>query len=151
MLPLPQAGHVLASDPWHLLSSGALFFQVLPGHSLSSSKSVQVTFPDTLFNVAAVHPHYPLLPGLFSFQFCRSVMSNSLESHVWWPARLLHPWDFPGKNTGVVCHFLCQGIFPAQGSNPGLPNCRQTLHHLSYQESPINLPTKQKETHRHKK
>ena len=77
-------------------------------------------------------------------------MSNSLESHVWWPARLLHPWDFPGKNTGVVCHFLCQGIFPAQGSNPGLPNCRQTLHHLSYQESPINLPTKQKETHRHR-
>lgn len=68
-LPLPQAGHVLASDPWHLLSSGALFFQVPPGHSLSSSKSVQVTFPDTLFNVAASHPHYPLLPGLFSFQF----------------------------------------------------------------------------------
>ena len=30
------------------------------------------------------------------------------------------PWDFPGKNTGVGSHFLLQGIFPAQGSNPGL-------------------------------
>ena len=34
------------------------------------------------------------------------------------PARLLCPWDFPGKNTGVGCHFLLQGIFPTQGLNP---------------------------------
>ena len=34
------------------------------------------------------------------------------------PIRLLCPWDFPGKNTGVGCHFLLQGIFPTQGSNP---------------------------------
>ena len=33
------------------------------------------------------------------------------------PAVLLCPWDFPGKNTGVGCHFLHQGIFPTQGSN----------------------------------
>ena len=31
-----------------------------------------------------------------------------------------------GKNTGVGCHFLLQGIFPTQRSNPGLPHCRQT-------------------------
>ena len=43
------------------------------------------------------------------------------------PTRLLCPWDFPGKNTGVGCHFLRQEIFPTQGSNPGLPHCRQTL------------------------
>ena len=36
-------------------------------------------------------------------------------------------WDFPGNNTGVGCHFLLQGIFPTQGSNPGLPHCRQML------------------------
>ena len=30
------------------------------------------------------------------------------------------PWDSPGKNTGVGCHALLQGIFPTQGSNPGL-------------------------------
>ena len=34
--------------------------------------------------------------------------------------RLPCPWDSPGKNTGVGCHFLLQGIFPTQGSNPGL-------------------------------
>ena len=31
--------------------------------------------------------------------------------------------DLPGKNTGVGCHALLQGIFPTQGSNPGLPHC----------------------------
>ena len=49
-----------------------------------------------------------------------SVMSNSLQPHGQQPARLLCPWDFPGKNTGVGCHFLLQGIFPTQGSNPRL-------------------------------
>ena len=43
------------------------------------------------------------------------------------PTRLLCPWNFPGKNTGVGCHFLLQGIFPTQGSNPGLLYFRQTL------------------------
>ena len=41
--------------------------------------------------------------------------------------------DSPGKNTGVGCHVLLQGIFPTQGSNPGLPHCRQILYHLSHQ------------------
>src|SRR5574337_797045 len=36
---------------------------------------------------------------------------------------LLCPWNFPGKSTRVGCHFLLQGIFPTQGSNPGLPHC----------------------------
>ena len=52
------------------------------------------------------------------------------------PARLLCPWDSPGKNTGVGCHALLQGIFPTQGSNPGLPHCWQILHQLSYQGCP---------------
>ena len=37
------------------------------------------------------------------------------------PARLLCPGDFPGKSTGVGCHFLLQGIFPTQGYEPGSP------------------------------
>ena len=47
-------------------------------------------------------------------------MSSSLWPYGLQPARLLCPWDFPGKNTGEVCHFLLQGIFPTQGSNPRL-------------------------------
>ena len=49
--------------------------------------------------------------------FSHSVMSNSLWPHRLGPTRLLYPWDFPGKNTGVGCHSLLQGIFPTQGSN----------------------------------
>jgi len=49
--------------------------------------------------------------------------------------RLLCPWDFLGKRTGVGCHFLLQRIFLTQGSNPGLPHCRQTLDRLSHQGS----------------
>ena len=44
--------------------------------------------------------------------------------------------DSPGKNIGVDCHALLQGIFPTQGLNPGLPHCRQLLYHLSHQGSP---------------
>ena len=40
---------------------------------------------------------------------------------------------FSGKNTGVGCHFLLQGIFPTQRSNPGLPHCRRIPYHLSHQ------------------
>ena len=46
------------------------------------------------------------------------------------------PWDFPGKNTGVGSHFLLQGIFLTQESNPGLLHCRQILYCLSHQGSP---------------
>ena len=47
-----------------------------------------------------------------------SIMSDSLPPRGSKPARLFCPWDFPGKNTGVGCHFLLQGIFLTQGSNP---------------------------------
>ena len=64
----------------------------------------------------------------------RSVMSDSLQQHGLQPARLLCPWDSPGKNNGVGCHFLLlQGIFPTQGSNPSLLHCRQILYLLSHQ------------------
>ena len=56
------------------------------------------------------------MPLLFS---CL-VVSNSLQPHGLSPTRLLCPWDFSGKNTGMDCHFLPQGIFPIQGSNPHL-------------------------------
>ena len=48
------------------------------------------------------------------------------------PARLHCPWDFPGKNTGVSCHFLLQGIFLTQGSNALLSPALDSLalHHL---------------------
>ena len=42
--------------------------------------------------------------------YAASVMSNSVWPHRWQPTRPCHPWDSPGKNTGVGCHFLLQSI-----------------------------------------
>ena len=61
----------------------------------------------------------------------RSVMSDSLRPHG-----LYSPWNSPGQNTGVGSLSLLQGIFPTQGSNPGLPHCRRILYWLSHQGSP---------------
>ena len=55
---------------------------------------------------------------------------DSSWSHRLQPARLLCPWDFPGKNTGVGCSFLFQGIFPPQGSH---------LHLLHWQMESLPL------------
>ena len=61
-------------------------------------------------------------------KFVVVVLSLSSVRFLWphglYPTRLLCPWDFPGKNTGVGCHFLHQRIFPTQGSNPHLLHCR---------------------------
>ena len=51
-----------------------------------------------------------------------SVLSNSLPPHG-----LYSPWNSLGQNTGVGSLSLFQGIFPPQGSNPGLLHCRQIL------------------------
>ena len=61
----------------------------------------------------------------------RSVSSSSLQPHV-----LYSPWNSPGCNTGAGSLSFLQGIFPTQGSNPGLPHCRQILHQLSHKGSP---------------
>ena len=50
-----------------------------------------------------------------SLQLCLT-----LQPQVLWRTRLLCPWNFPDKNTGVGCYFLLQGIFPTQGLNPHL-------------------------------
>ena len=58
-----------------------------------------------------------------------------LQPHRLYPARLLSPWIFPGKNTGEGCHFQLQGIFPTQKSNPHLLHCRQILYHWATWET----------------
>ena len=61
-----------------------------------------------------------------------SVVSDSLQLHG-----LYSPWDSPGQNTGVGSLSLLLGIFRTQGSNPGLPHCRQILYKLSHKGSPF--------------
>ena len=63
-------------------------------------------------------------------------MSNFL-----WPHGLYSPWNSPGHNSGVGSLSLLQGIFPTQGSNPGLPHCRWILYQLSHKGSPTICTT----------
>ena len=55
---------------------------------------------------------------------------------LWDPHGIYSPWNSPGQNTGVGNLSLLQGIFPNQGSNPGLLHCRQILYQLSHKGSP---------------
>ena len=67
-----------------------------------------------------------------------SSVSCSLWPHRLWPVRLLCPWNSPGKNTGMGCHFLLQGLFLIQGSNLCLLcllHSRHILYPLSHQRS----------------
>ena len=85
--------------------------------------------------------------GLISFRMdwwdlleVQGILKSLLQHHgsnasVLGPARLLCPWNFPGKNTWVGVHSLLQGIFLTQGLNLGLLHCRQILYHLSHQGS----------------
>ena len=75
--------------------------------------------------------------------------SHSVESDSLWPHGLHSPWNSPGQNTGVGSLSFSRGssqprdpnpgIFPTQGSNPGLPHCRWILYQLSHKGSPIIL------------
>ena len=66
-------------------------------------------------------------------------MSDSLQPHGLCPPGSSVHGDSPGKNTGVGYHDLLQGIFPNQGLNLGLPQCRWILYYLSLQGSPFYL------------
>ena len=59
-----------------------------------------------------------------------SIVSDSL-----WPHGLYSPWNSPGQNTGVCSCSLLQGIFPTQGSNPGLLYCKWIIYQLNHKGS----------------
>ena len=58
-----------------------------------------------------------------------------LLPHILQCTRLLCPWDFAGKNIGMGCHSLLQGIFLTQGLNPSLLHCRRFLYHWATSEA----------------
>ena len=79
----------------------------------------------------------------YVYVLSRTVVSDSWQPHGLQLTRLLCPRGFPRQSQGISqakpqegCHALLQVIFPTQGSNPGLPHCRQILYHLSHQGSP---------------
>ena len=107
---------------------------------LSSGSGREVRMTLLITGSPARHPHTCLV-------LSHSVVPDSVQPRGLQPARPLCPWDPPNKNTGVGCHFLFQEIFPTQGSNTGLPHCRQTLYHLSHQGSSFKEVMKVKWSH----
>ena len=91
-------------------------------------------FPSPVFPGLPAASDIPFSPATTWGGMCAScsVVSASLRPQGLQPSRLLCPWDSPGKNPGVRCHFLFQRIFPTQGLNLGLPQCRQTRYRLSH-------------------
>ena len=67
-----------------------------------------------------------------------SHVQHFCDPHELQHAKLLCPWDFTGKNTGIGCHFVFQGIFPTQGSNPYLLHWQVDSLLLSHQGSPFS-------------
>ena len=77
--------------------------------------------------------------GAQSLQSCLTLWPYRLQ-----PTRFLCPWDSPGKNTGVGCHALLQGIFLNRGLNPRLLLCRWILYHWATRDAPSITPRKTK-------
>ena len=69
-------------------------------------------------------------PGELKWSESHSVVSSSLGLY-----KLYSPWNSPGQNTGVGSLSPLQGIFPTQGSNPGILYCRLILYQLSHREA----------------
>ena len=66
-----------------------------------------------------------------NWKWSRSVVSDSLQCHGLQPTRLLCPWDFPGKSTGVGCHYL----LPPHADHP--PKANSSLVHPRYGQAPV--------------
>ena len=94
-----------------------LFMRPLPCHNLGQNFNILYSLP-------------PELTGKPLVSYVQLLRPQGLK-----PTRFLSPWNFPGQNTEVGCHFLPQGIFPTQGSNL---HCKPILYHLSHRGSPIN-------------
>ena len=104
---------------WEIQTPGSLNST----HWVGSSLKVKTAL--SLFTDASPVPRAVpgTLPVMYHCIFLDSVCVCSitqffptLRSYGLWPARFLCPWNFPGKNTGMGCQFLYQGIFSTQGS-----------------------------------
>ena len=100
-------------------------------------------------NVSSYPPQHPSLFLCIYHQHMASLLSESVkvlaiqscptlcDTRDCSPPSSSCPRNSPGKNTGMGCHSLLQGIFLTQGQNPGLLHCRQIPYHLSQKATPI--------------
>ena len=120
-----KAGHQLLSCPYSLLRSVVMTtwnWSYCPFH-FSSQRLIYSMSSRAIYSVCVC---------VLVAQLCLT-LCNPIDCSP--PGSSIHG-DSPVKNTEVGFHALLQGIFPTQGSNPGLLHCRWILYHLSHQGSP---------------
>ena len=71
--------------------------------------------------------------GRLKIEVIRPVKESQSHSVMSYFCDLIKSMEFSRPEYWSGCHSLLQGIFPTQGSNPGLPRCRQMLYRLSHQ------------------
>ena len=125
-----QKPSVVSTTPWREL--GAISGCPLPVYSPPVTLALSCSFLTQVFTSRAgpslqSPPHFCFHPrvlaalsSVFSFSCAHAQSCPTQRPPGLSPTRLLCPWDFPGKSTESGCHFLLQGIFPTQGSNPCL-------------------------------
>ena len=104
-----------------------------PDH-LSLPKLPTRHLPATVRRALLLEGMRPLPIWVRSYVLSRSVVSHSLRPHGPQPTRLFCPWDFPGKNTRVGCHFLLQGLFFNPWIEPSSPALQADSLPLSHTE-----------------
>ena len=129
-----QVCPVFSSTEWglYLASVLLLIFEIIkwgtPGSTLKKHKYSTEAHDHHLMDL----PHWLFTTLGKGESVSHLLVSDSLRPHGLKPTRLLCPWNSPGKNTGVGCHSLLQGIFPTQGSNLGFLHCRKILYHVNH-------------------
>ena len=114
----PREFHVKSTGSERVGSDGATFSSLTCQHTLTP-----IYFHNTKSD------HCPSVQFSSVAQSCLTLCNPTDSS----PPGSTVCGDSPGKNIGVGCHFLLQGIFSTQGLNPGLPHCRWILYQLSHQ------------------
>ena len=89
-----------------------------------------------LHKLLDTYPEVELLKHRVCMSSTLKVSEVKVVFHSLRPHGLYSPQNSPGQNTRLGGHSLLQGIFPTQGSNPGLRHCRQILYQLSHKGSP---------------
>ena len=145
-LPFPFPGDL--PDPGIKPGSPALQADSLLSEPPGKPKSTGVGSLSLLHGIVPTQGSNPGLPYCRQILYSLSHQGSPKENHYSLCASRFHSrknqvsqgfsvqGDSPGKNTGLGCHALFQGIFPTQGLNPGLPHGRWILYQLSHQGSP---------------
>ena len=110
-IPIPKKGNAKECSNYHtnaLISAAAKWLQLCL--TLCDPETAAHQAPPSLEFSRQEHwsglPFPSPMHESEKWKWSHSVMSNSSQPHGLQPTRVLHPWDFPGKNTGVGCHCL---------------------------------------------